>query len=262
MAHSPDYLDQLVAACVAEPRITGLVLFGSSADPTRADEWSDHDFAVITSTDHIAALRADLGWLPTADRLVARAQEHHDGFKAIDDRGAVIEFAVTDLTGLSTFFADTWRVAYGGPEVHAVMADVAAKPAPEAVPHPHRDAAVFLTALLVGVGRARRGEVLSANGSVRSLALHHLLLLLTPLLPSDTRLDTLDPTRRFELVHPQLGTRLGTALAQPIEECARELLAIADDEVAPRWTAYPHDAVRVVRARLGWASSSLAHPGR
>lgn len=252
MTHSPDYLDRLVAACAAEPRITGLVLFGSSADRARADEWSDHDFAVVTAPDHIADLRADLRWLPDADHLVAWAQEHHDGFKAINDRGAVIEFAVTDLAGLGTFFADTWRVAYGGPEVHEVMAAVASKPAPEASPRPDRDAAVFLAALLVGVGRARRGEVLSANGSVRSFALHHLLLLLVPLLPADPRRDTLDPTRRFERAHPAIGARLGSALERPLEDCARELLAIADDEVAPRWAGYPHAAVQVVRERLGW----------
>lgn len=255
MTHAPDYLDRLVRVCDQDPRIIGLVLFGSSAAPDRADEWSDHDFAVIAHPDQIAALRGDLSWLPDADHIVASAQEHHDGFKAIDDRGAVIEFAVTDLTGLSTFLADTWRVAYGGSDVHEVMAQVAAKPAPDAVPHPDRDAAVFLTGLLVGVGRARRGEVLSANGSVRSFALHHLLLLLTPLLPADARLDTLDPTRRFELAYPLLGARIGAALALPLEECARELLAIADDEVAPRWAGYPHDAARVVRARLGWAEA-------
>jgi hypothetical protein len=255
MSHTADYLDRLVAACHEDPRITGLVLFGSSADRARADEWSDHDFAVIAHSADIPALRGDLSWLPGADRLVVWAQEHHDGFKAIDDRGGVIEFAVTDLAGLGTFFADSWHVAYGGADVRAVMASVADKPAPDAVPRPDRDVAVFLTALLVGVGRARRGEVISANGSVRSLALHHLLLLLKPLLPPDPRLDTLDPSRRFEFVHPELGARLGAALARPIEACARELLAIADGEVAPRWVGYPHDAVRVVRTRLGWAET-------
>ncbi len=252
MSHSPDYLDRLTARCAADPRILGLVLFGSSADRGRADEWSDHDFAVITEPHLIDELRGDLSWLPDHDRLVAWAREHHDGFKAIDDRGSVIEFAVTDLAGLSTFFADAWAVAYGGADVEATMHAVAAKPAPHSRPDPHRDIAVVLAALIVGVGRARRGERISAAGSVRGLALQHLLLLLTPLLPADPRLDTLDATRRFELAHPAVGRRIADALDRPLEECARELLAIADDEVAPRWADYPHHAAAIVRERLGW----------
>lgn len=254
MPHSPDYLERLTAACSADPRIRGLVLFGSSADRSRADEWSDHDFAVITEPAHVEELRGDLTWLPDHERLVAWGREHHDGFKAIDDRGSVIEFAVTDLAGLATFFADTWSVAYGDAEVRATMLAVAAKPAPNATPDPHRDIAVFLAALLVGVGRARRGERISATGSVRGLALQHLLLLLTPLLPSDPRLDTLDPTRRFELAHPEVGRRIADALDRPLEACARTLLDIADEDAAPRWADYPHEAVAAVRGRLGWTA--------
>jgi hypothetical protein len=230
------------------------VLFGSSADRSRADEWSDHDFAVITDPEHIGELRTDLSWLPDHEQLVAWAREHHDGFKAIDIHGSVIEFAVTDLAGLATFFADAWAIAYGGEEVEATMRAVAAKPAPNATPDPHRDVAVFLAALLVGVGRARRGERISATGSVRGLALQHLLLLLTPLLPPDPRLDTLDPTRRFELAHPILGRRIADALDLPLEECARTLLDVADDEAGTRWGGYPKAAVAVVRDRLGWTT--------
>jgi hypothetical protein len=119
---------------------------------------------------------------------------------------------------------------------------------------PGRDMAVFLAALLVGVGRARRGEVLSGSGSVRGLALDHLLVLLRALAPATglERLDDLDQRRRFELVHPALGLELGLALEQPVEECARDLLAIAEEELAG-WAGFPTEAVAVVRARLGWS---------
>ena len=111
------YLDELLASCSENPAITGLVLMGSTADRSRVDEWSDHDFAVVTDTERVEELRGDLSWLPRHARIVASVREHHDGFKAIYDDGAVIEFAVTDLSGLSTFFANDWEVVYGGAPV-------------------------------------------------------------------------------------------------------------------------------------------------
>jgi hypothetical protein len=231
------YLRELLDSCTENPAITGLVLMGSTADRSRVDEWSDHDFAVVTSPEHVEELRGDLAWLPRHRHLAASAREHHDGFKAVYDDGAVIEFAVTDLAGLSTFYANDWEVAYGGAPVLSVMESVAAKPVPDS-----GSAVVFLTALLVGVGRARRGEALSGGASVRGLALEHLLVLLRAEVP-----DNLDPRRRFEFAHPRLGAELVAAQELPVEECAREMLAIAERELA-----LPPPAVTAVRSRLGW----------
>ncbi len=233
------YLQELVESCTQSPVITGLVLMGSTADRSRGDEWSDHDFAVIAPPERVEALRGDLSWLPRHDRLVASVREHHDGFKAVYDDGSVIEFAVTDLAGLATFYANDWEVAYGGPTVLGVMESVAAKPVPDS-----GSAEVFLTALLVGVGRARRGEVLSGGASVRGLALEHLLVLLRSSVP-----DNLDPRRRFEFAHPRLGAELVAAQELPVEACARAMLEIAERELP-----LPAAAVAALRSRLEWAA--------
>ena len=111
------YLGELLASCSENPAITGLVLMGSTADRSRVDEWSDHDFAVITDAERVEQLRGDLSWLPRHARIVASVREHHDGFKVTYDDGAVVEFAVTDLSGLSTFFANDWEAVYGGAPV-------------------------------------------------------------------------------------------------------------------------------------------------
>jgi hypothetical protein len=238
------YLQELIESCRQHTDITGLVLMGSTADRSRVDEWSDHDFAVIAAPEHVEVLRGELSWLPRHEQIVAAAREHHDGFKVVYGDGAVIEFAVTDLAGLATFYANAWEVAYGGVPVTAVMEAVAAKPVPGAVVDAGRDAGVFLAALLVGVGRARRGEVLSGGASVRGLALEHLLVMLHT---GDSRLDNLDPHRRFELVHPDLGAELARAQALPVEDCARAMLAVAERELT-----LPAPAVLAVRRRLGW----------
>lgn len=241
MTRFDDYLGELLASCEHNPAIEGLVLMGSTADRSRVDEWSDHDFAVITDAAAVEPLRADLSWLPRHEHLVASEREHHDGFKAIYDDGAVIEFAVTDLAGLATFYANDWEVAYGGEAVVGVMRDVAAKPVPAS-----GSAAVFLAALLVGVGRARRGEVLSGGASVRGLALDHLLVQLRSSVP-----DNLDPRRRFEFAHPRLGAELAAAQELPVEGCARAMLEIAERELD-----LPPAAVAAVRARLGWGAGA------
>lgn len=177
-----DYADELASAARALPAAIGLVFFGSAADRSRVDEWSDHDFALVVNDGTQEALRSDLSWLPRFDHLVVVGREHHDGFKAFYANGSVIEFAVVSLAELGTFLANSWAVAYDDGGVTKVMDAVAAKTrAPE---DRTRDCAVFLTALLVGVGRARRGEVLSASGSVRGVALDHLLTLLRSL-PAD-----------------------------------------------------------------------------
>ncbi|MCU1415507.1 MAG: hypothetical protein JWN80_2847 [Microbacteriaceae bacterium] len=246
-----DYLAQLIASIADDDRFIGLVLMGSTAARGRVDEWSDHDFAAICASGQQESLRADVSWLPRHDHLVLLAREHHDGFKGVYDEGQVIEFAVTDLPGLATFFANDYEVAIDRGGVAETMSAVAAKPFPHATPNPSRDFGVFLTALLVGVGRARRGERLSANGSIRSFALEHLLLTIVALTPAAEVLDGLDVTRRFELANPQLARELDDALASELETAARSMLDLAEAAFTG-WEDYPSNAVLVVRERLGW----------
>lgn len=247
------YIDELLDTCRRNPTITGLVLMGSTADRSRADEWSDHDFAVIVPAGDEESLRSDLRWLPRHDEIVAAAREHHDGLTAIYRDGAVIEFAVTSRQSLAGWHANAWEVAYGSEDLVRTMTGVAAREKPMDAPDPARDMTIFLKALLVGVGRSRRGEALSASGSVRGFALDHLLVLLRQFLPAATpeRLDDLDPRRRFELVHPEVGAELARALELPTEAAARELLRIADGRLTG-WADYPAAAVTAVRERLGW----------
>lgn len=247
------YLTELLRRCREHRDIIGLVLMGSTAERTRVDEWSDHDFAVVCRPGAEDRLREDLSWLPRSEGLVA-AQEHHDGFKAFTRAAAVIEFAVVDLTGLTTFLANSYEVAYDMGGVAEVMQEVAENTTSRKRLSPESDMTVFLAALLIGVGRARRGEVLSASASVRGLCLDHLLATMSATLPGvdPDRLDTLDSRRRFELVYPTLGLQLAEALSRSVEDCARSLLDIAHEQLAERWTDYPLNAELTVRRRLGW----------
>jgi hypothetical protein len=249
------YLAELVAACSTQPLIDGLVLMGSTAERSRVDEWSDHDFAVIAQTPSLELLRGDLGWLPRHQSLAFAAREHHDGFKAVYDDGSVIEFAVADRVGLLTFHANAWVVAYDpAGDLEALMKTVAARAKASDQVDPARDFDVFLASLLIGVGRARRGELLSAWSLVGGQAVDHLLPVLVAALTitagGDVRADNLDARRRIELVHPEFG--LAKLLETDVEAAARNLLTRAENLLRQRWPTYPHDHVLVVRRRLGW----------
>lgn len=247
------YIDRLTQACHAHPDVIGLVLMGSTASQGRADEWSDHDFAVICRPGTQPMLRADLSWLPDAGRICAVAHEHHGGLKAIYDTGAVLEFAVVDPSELRTFYANDYRVAYDDGDIATVMAEVRARTVPGDMTSAADKMALFLSALLIGVGRDRRGEHLTAMSSVQGLAVDNLLALIWAFIPSEVEVaDTLDPRRRFELAHPRIGAELAPILHLPTEECARRLLAVARTLLAPRWSGYPLHADEIVCRRLGW----------
>jgi hypothetical protein len=248
------YLDELVQACREHASITALVVMGSTADRSRVDEWSDHDFAVVCVNGVQEELRKDLSWLPRANELVLAVREDHDGFKAIYGNGAVIEFAVVDHHELSTFYANRWEVLYDTEGATEVMNTVVGKVVPSDRPQPSRDLGVFLAAILIGAGRARRGELLSASGTIRGFALDHLLQVFRECAAAELKseLDNLDPRRRFELAFPNLAEEIDRSLAMNVEACARGLLDTAQYALNDKAVPFPKEAADVIRTRLGW----------
>ena len=79
-------------------RVIGLVMLGSSADVGRVpDQWSDHDFFVITHPGAQEAMRQDLDWLPDPDQIVLNVRETAHGLKVLYADGHLIEFAIFDM---------------------------------------------------------------------------------------------------------------------------------------------------------------------
>ena len=77
------FSDTLVANLANDARVLGIVAMGSMAEHYYApDQWSDHDFFVVTVPEAQEALLADLSWLPNNDRLVYVAPEGAHGFRA------------------------------------------------------------------------------------------------------------------------------------------------------------------------------------
>ena len=212
------------------------------------DEWSDHDFFLISRPGAQEELRQDLRWLPAHDRIAFSFRETEHGLKVFYDDGHMIEFAVFAVDEIALAGVNSYRTLLDRGGVEEACARVRAHPRPE-----HDDDHLFgmvLAAALVAVGRGRRGEVLSAAFLV-TWALTYLTRLLARVVPAErpSLLDNLDSLRRFERVYPALGAELGHAVRLPPPEAGARLLAILEREVRPLRPDLAWDAFDAVTAR-------------
>ncbi len=243
-------LGELVASASERPEIVGLVGFGSTADRARADEWSDLDIAVIVEPGHEERLRRELGWLPHPERVALSVVDQWDALMVVTDDGELMEFGVANLDTFTSWIADRAEVILDRADVASALQKILARPAREV--DVATEIRVALVKLLVGAGRARRGELLTANRNIRGEALEHLLRAWAAALPGDRAvLDTLDPHRRFERAHPELAARAEAALRLDAEGAARGLLDLAEETLGTR-DDFPREGAAAIRRRLSW----------
>lgn len=237
---------ELLGGCRATPGVTTFAVFGSatSSGAYRRDEWSDVDFAVFATPEAAARVAADWLFLPRPEELVLTAREYDSGGVALYADGALLEFGA----------GRPWVVTDPSCEVLLGGGDLTTAP-PPSPDDPANAVRLFLVKLLVGVGRLRRGELLSGGLQVRCHALLALAIAVTgrsegaaAVVPSP-----FDPLRRFEAARPALGERLVAALDQPAEAAARALFELAREELEAGWPDFPSAAFDVVARRLGWA---------
>jgi hypothetical protein len=250
------FTESLGERLAADPRVVGLVALGSmSGEGPAPDGFSDHDFFVVTEPGVQEPFRRDLRWLPGAPSAVLVHRETEHGLKVVLPDGHLLEFAVFDRDELLVARANRYRVLLDRGGVAERMAEVAAKPAP--APESRWLCGQLLGNLLVGGGRAARGELLSARLFVAGHATGHLLRLLARHVPPEaaTPLDDLDPFRRFEGAYPRLASRVNAALSLPPLEAALALLDLAGRELGPRLPDWPAGAEAAVRERLSRAGA-------
>lgn len=254
----------LVANLADDARVLGVVALGSMAEVGYApDQWSDHDCFVVTVPGAQEALLADLSWLPRFAGLVYVAPEGAHGFRAIYDDGHLVEPVVLSMDELDAMRINRYRMLFDRAEVGQRMAEIAARTAAESqAPADDRiDAGMFLVNLAVGVGRYRRGERLSGHLFVKSYAMEHLTRLLARYVPAarPDLMDTLAPSRRFELLYPAIAAELDEVENLPPVSGALRLLDLAERELSGRMPDFPARAFEAVRQRALRAASPAAN---
>lgn len=248
------YSGSLTDSCINHPKIIGLVLVGSTAETERVDEWSDHDFFVITEEGEQEALRQDLSWLPESESIAFWFRETEHGLKVVYNTGSVLEFAIFSCDELRGCTVNHHRLAYGNQDVVTALGEATRRLPAVVVGDDLSDFRHFLSVLVIQVGRARRGEVITAVQGIHGTATTALLKVLTRRLSANSKLDKLDVSRRFEFVHPEIGKEIAAALAQGPEASARDLLSISEKHLAPLWDQFPQREVDIVKSVLSWSS--------
>lgn len=246
-------LDDLVTVARTTHHVVGLVAFGSTADRERRDEWSDHDFALLTEPGTDDGFRYDLSWLPYSEEIVLSVVENHGGVKVIYRNGHRLEFGIADVEAFSTWAGAPATVLVGNASVHTATATVVAH-RPDGDIDAAREIRLMLTQIHSGVGRARRGEVLSGSKLVRGEAVDHLLRAAAARSTADTtRLDALDPRRRFDLAFESFGAQLEDAVRLSVEDAAREIASLAEIQLSTGWHDFPHAGLATIREHFGWS---------
>jgi hypothetical protein len=242
----------------AHSGLFGLVLLGSASDEAaaRRDEWSDHDFFALIEPGRAADVRPDLSWLPQQSRLAMTAREGEIGFVAMYDDGHVFEFAFSEVKELSGAVAGEATVVLDDEagSVRQLIERARAQAAASDCFDPANDTRLMLVKLLIGVGRARRGEVLNGGQLVRTWAVQHLVRAMRGRFAerSTTQRDVIDPVRRFESDFPVWAARIAETLQAPVEDAARGLFDLAPEVLEPGWEEFPVRGADAVAARLGW----------
>jgi len=243
----------LVDRAVADERVVGLVAVGSMAERDYApDEWSDHDFFLVTRPGEQDAFRADLSWLPRADEIVLAFRETEHGLKVVYEDAHLIEFAVFSVEELRVAPVDRHRVLLDRGGVAEGLVVIPRQQGSSPRSDGARELGLLLSHVLVGAGRHCRGEILSGGFFVRSLAASDLVSLVTATLPAEreTLLDVLDPLRRFELVYPEIAREIDELSRAETLAAARGLLALAERELRNTRPEFPWHALDVVRDHL------------
>lgn len=254
------FTEQLITNLTPDPRVLGLVALGSMAQQSRLpDAWSDHDFFVITQAGVQESFRQDVSWLPNAAYIVINVRETAHGLRVVYQNGHLIEFAIFDEQELHLAKVNDYRVLFDRATIAAQMVQIVEDSSRSSF-DAARSMAMFLGQLIVGAGRAARGEVLSAHQIIKQLALVDLLALLEAYLPAPDKapLDNFNPTRRFEQVYPALGAQINAMLLQPPIAAAQSLLELADRHLRAVLPDYPTQAVEVTRRYLETASQAAA----
>lgn len=250
-----DYSNRLRDSLAERDEVLGLVLVGSTADLGRVDEWSDHDFFVITKEGFAEAMRQDLSWLPDHEHIVMRPRETAHGLKVVYADASVLEFAIFEDSELEAAGANAYNVTLDRTNITERMAAIAQRSKPKAYDF-DSEFAIFLTQMLIGVGRARRGEAIIASQFTRSYCLNRALgfirAWIAPKPGTEPIEDNLDRFRRFEQQYPELGAQIDLILQQPVEAATRALLELVLHLGAGHLTETHRAQARLVQNRFGW----------
>ena len=250
------YTDRLRVALESSDEVIGLIAFGSTADSNLRDEWSDHDFWVITKPGAQDSFVEDLSWLPDAHNIAITVCHGKRGRTVLYHDRHKVEFLVFDMEEAREGKVERYRILIDRDHIAELIESIHQDTLKQ--PRTRPEALENLCVLVWSAcERYSRGELLSARQWLDGFAVNQLLTLISDRdsgtaeeskTVKDTK-DALDPRRRLELRSPGLAAEVLTLLNEPVPKAALRLLDIAERELKSKASTLPWDKVIMVR---GW----------
>ena len=242
------FIEEIRGNLEPHPEVLGLVVVGSTANQSHApDEWSDHDFALITEPGHQARFRYQHDWLPQNSPICLAFQETEHSLKILYEDGHLIEFAVFDPEELNRLMVNDYQVLIDRANITAQMQGLARRGI-EQSPQEAYLWGQLITHLLTGINRYRRGEKLSGHHFIKYHAISNFLELYALKTTADkTKLDNLDSFRRYEQVFPEVAAEVNSLLVCEPLETAQGLLQLVEKHLPD----YPKGAIDCLRKVIG-----------
>ena len=239
-----DYTERLRASLESVPEVVGLVTLGSTADPAFRDQWSDHDFWIITKPGAQDALVEDLSWLPDYENILFEISHRPHGRTILFRNRHKVEFAVFDTSEIGSAKIERYRVLIDRDHIAELIGNVHLETQRGAILRP--EALENLYVLLWSACESyARGEILHARQYIDGFAINQLLNILQSE-SVDERKNALDPRRRIEMRAPELAANLLESYAKPVPDAALHLLDILERELKPHAPSLAWDKVKII----------------
>jgi hypothetical protein len=193
-------LDEIGQSLERSSHALALIGLGSvGVELERLDAYSDLDFFVIVEPGFKSSYLNDLAWLSAVNRIAYHFPNTQDGYKLLFEDGIFCEFAVFEPDELQKIPLAGPRIVWKQPH----MPETLIQPKKAIVSLQKRSQEWLLgealTNLLVGMGREKRGEHLSAMRFIQGYAVDRLLELAETIdHPQQATGDEYAIERRFE----------------------------------------------------------------
>jgi hypothetical protein len=241
----------LADSVAKRPEVIGLIFVGSAAATHRVDQYSDQDFFLVVKSGAGESFRQDLSWLPNHTEIALSPRETAHGLKVVYQSGDVLEFAVFEDSELELASVNDYRVVLDNQDLTERMAKIAARSIPKPVDRA-RDFELFLSLILIGSGRAKRGEILAAEQHIKSAAMDFAIKLIRNQRAANQKADSLNGFRRFEQDYPDVSVELHRIALMESEAAAKALCELVLRELGA--TESERAQYLVIADRLGWVS--------
>jgi hypothetical protein len=236
-----------------DPDVLGLILVGSTAIPEARDEWSDHDFWIITVPGAQGTYLNSAEWLPFSESILLTALHGELVRSVLYHNRHVVEYAVFDQEQVKNAKLNRYKVAFDRGGVESIAKKLNENTLSARASEVSRSDKLSNLCLLIWTvhQRSERGEYLSASQYLNhAIDVFFDLLVRANSLGTDPTFDALSPHRRLEFFNPDLGVELNRIEREKSEIGGRLLMDLTfrlleDESPELNW-----NEARVVRSWL------------